>query len=367
MGKRNEYFPETVTHPGLTLEEKLDEMAMSQKEFALRTGKPEKTIVKVIAGESAVTPDMAVVFEKVLKIPAAFWLKRQYAFDEALARNKRKQDIASSLEWAKRFPYAAMAKKGWVTATRRLEEKAEYLLDYFGISNSQAWDKIYIEGKLKVAFRISLKHEKEPEAMSAWLRQGELDAGNVKVPDYNQKLFKKKLEAAKEIMKEHPDDFFSRLQGLCHEAGVKLVYTPCLPHAPMNGCTRWIGDTPLIQLSGRYKRNDIFWFTFFHEAGHIIKHGKKEIFLEMEGNNQHDPAKEAEADSFAEEYTFSQDQEQEVIESLPLTPAEIATFAREFNTHPALIVGRLARKQFLHSSYGYENGFFKDVNFGEMN
>lgn len=365
MGKRNEYFPETVTHPGLTLEEKLAELAMSQKEFAMRTGKPEKTIVKVIAGESAITPDMAVVFEKVLKIPASFWLKRQYAFDEALARNKRKQDIAASLEWAKRFPYADMAKKGWVTATRKLEEKAENLLDFFGISSSNAWDNIYIEGKLKVAFRLSLKHTKEPEAISAWLRQGELQAAQVQVTDYDPKQFKKKLDKVKSLMAEHPDDFFTQLQALCHKAGVKVVYTPCLPHAPMNGCTRWLGDTPLIQLSGRHKRNDIFWFTFFHEAGHILKHGKKEIFLEEEGNNRHDTEKEAEADRFAVEHTFTEAEEQQVIEALPLLPDDIKKFAKKFNTHPAIIVGRLARKGYYHDSFGFKNEFYKEVNFSD--
>jgi Zn-dependent peptidase ImmA (M78 family) len=168
-------------------------------------------------------------------------------------------------------------------------------------------------------------------------------------------------------MAEHPDDFFTRLQALCHEAGVKVVYTPCLPHAPMNGCTRWLGDTPLIQLSGRHKRNDIFWFTFFHEAGHILKHGKKEIFLEEEGNNRHDKEKEAEADRFAVEHTFTEAEEQQVIEALPLLPVDIEKFAKKFNTHPAIIVGRLARKGYYHDSFGFQNEFYKEVNFSNLN
>src|SRR5206468_385214 len=58
-----------------------------------------------------------------------------------------------------------------------------------------------------------------------------------------------------------------------------------------------VDERALIQLSLRYKRNDVLWFTFFHEAGHILLHGKKELFVESDarGTNQ----KEREADVFS--------------------------------------------------------------------
>ena len=100
MTTRNEYIPQTVTHPGVTLKEKLEELGMSQKEFAVRTTKPEQTIVKVINGESSLTPDMAVQFESVLGIPANFWLKRQQNYDEAVARAKRRDVLVAGVDWA---------------------------------------------------------------------------------------------------------------------------------------------------------------------------------------------------------------------------------------------------------------------------
>ena len=74
MTTRNEYIPQSYSHPGETLAEKLDELGMGTKEFSIRTGKPEKTIIAVMKGESSITPDMAVQFENVLRIPANFWL-----------------------------------------------------------------------------------------------------------------------------------------------------------------------------------------------------------------------------------------------------------------------------------------------------
>ncbi len=99
MSTTNEYFPETVTHPGFTLNEKLEEIGMSKKEFAVRTEKPEQTIIKIIKGNSSITPDMSIQFENVLKIPANFWLKKQYRYDEIVSRNKRQ----SAIEEAKGF------------------------------------------------------------------------------------------------------------------------------------------------------------------------------------------------------------------------------------------------------------------------
>ncbi len=155
-------------------------------------------------------------------------------------------------------------------------------------------------------------------------------------------------------MANQPPDFFQILQGICSEAGVKVVFTPCLPKAPINGSSRWIGDTPLIQLSARYKQNDRFWFTFFHEVGHILKHGKKYISLENIDFKDAEADKEMEADLFAEGWTFSKEQEKEVLTNSTLTEEDIIRFAEKFNTHPAIIIGRFHHKGILPYSIGRE-------------
>ncbi len=86
--KKNEYLPETVSHPGLTLIEKLKELGMGNKEFSVRVSKPEKTITAVTKGDSSITAEMAVKFEDVLKIPASYWLSRQRRFNEYQAIHK---------------------------------------------------------------------------------------------------------------------------------------------------------------------------------------------------------------------------------------------------------------------------------------
>jgi HTH-type transcriptional regulator/antitoxin HigA len=334
-------------------------MGMGPKEFAVRTGKPEKTITAVLKGESSVTPDMAVQFENVLKIPAQFWLNKQRNFDEHIAREKRAEVIIQAIEWAKSFPVKDMISKGWIPSLTNWEQKAGALLSFFGISTHAAWEDYYFKQQLKVAFRISLAHTKEPYAISAWLRKGELQAAELQAEDYSDKLFKNALSGIKSIMANHPSDFLPKLQAICCKAGVKVVFTPNINKAPINGSTRWINDTPLIQLSGRHKRNDGFWFTFFHEAGHILLHGKKDIFLEEIDYSEKDKQKEKEANEFAIKWTLSIEEQQEIIKTAPLTEEKIKRFAKKFNTHPAIIIGRLQHEGLVPYSIGRR--FFEPI------
>ena len=348
----NQYTPDVVFHPATTLNEKLEEMGMSRKEFALRTGKPEKTIIAVLKEESSLTPEMAILFENVTQIPAKFWINKQARYNEYIARTKQEEVITDAVEWTKEFPYAEMAKHKWVPPTRKIEVKTINMLNYFGVASHYAGEKLYIETELKVAAYTSLKQTHQPHAISAWLRQGELQAKQIETPVFDVKKLKSNIPQMRQLMVKQPVNFFEHLQQLCLEAGVILLFTPKLPRVPLSGSTRWLNNTPLIQLTARYKRNDNFWFTFFHELGHIILHGKKYISLENVDFTDADPIKEEEAHQFAIKHTFTKEQEKEILQNQTITEQNIIDYADKFNTHPALIIGRLQHNGYIHYSVG---------------
>jgi len=298
----HQYFPQSRPHPGETLLEKLEEMKMGPKEFALRSGKPEKTIIAVLKGESSITADMAVQFENITRIPAHFWMNHQRGYDEFIARKKREAVIRQATPWAKQFPLEDMMQKGWLPQVKTLKQKTMEMLSFFGFSNHKAWEEYYFKQQLKVAFRISLAQTKDPFAISAWLRQGEIQAAELLSNEYSEKKFKEALPRLKSMMENLPPDYINQLQSICLEAGVKVVFTPFLPNAPINGSTRWLNSTPLIQLTDESTQSDHFWFTFFHEAGHILLHGKKDVFLENLEYSDKDNQKENEADEFARKW-----------------------------------------------------------------
>lgn len=359
----NQYFPESVTHPGEILLEALEERNLGSKEFAVKTGKPEKTISAVLNGESSITPDMAVLFEQVLKIPANFWLEAQRNFDEYIAKVSYQQTLVDAENWARSFPYAKMANFGWVPKTAKITEKVIHLFSFFEVANVKAWEDYYINQKLQVAFRISLKDQENATAIASWLRQGELQAAQLSVPPFDKKKLKEILPELKKIMAIQPDDFFIQLQNVCAQAGVKVVHTPCLPKTAIHGSTRWVNGVPLIQLSGRYRRNDIFWFTFFHEVGHILLHGKKYISLEnidyMGENEQY----EEEANEFAANIILSDKEEAEICSNEQLDSDLIKMYAKKFGTHPASIIGRLQHNKIIQYGQGME--FFQSIDLCE--
>lgn len=361
MATINQYYPESVTHPSEFLIEILEEQQMGAKEFAVKTGKPEKTISAVLKGKSAITPEMAILFEQVLKVPAHFWIESQKNYDEYKARLDYQESIESAKEWVKTFPYAKMASFGWVEKTRKIEDKVINIFNYFGVASQKGFEDYYFHQKTQVAFRISLKNQENALAIASWLRQGELQAQNSDTSIYSTTQLKKTLPRIKELMVKQPNNFFSELQSICAIAGVKVVYTPCLPKAPIHGSTRWIGNSPLIQLSGRYKRNDIFWFTFFHEIGHILLHGKKYISIEnieIEGEVKE---YELEADEFAANWLLSKEQETEILSNTELYEKDIIMYAKKFDTHPACIIGRLQHLKKI--DFGIGNDFFEPIEF----
>ena len=361
MATINQYYPESVTHPGEILLETLEERDLGAKEFAIRTGKPEKTITAVLKGESAITPDMAILFEQVLKIPAHFWMEAQRNFDEYQARLNYQNAIDEATEWAQSFPYAKMANFNWVPKTVKLREKVIHLFEYFEIASLKAWNDFYLNQKLQVAFRISLKDQENATAIASWLRQGEIQSKNLKAPEYDKAKFKALLPKIKGIMAVHPEDFFAQLQTICLTAGVKVVHTPCLPNTAIHGSTRWINDVPLIQLSGRYKRNDIFWFTFFHEVGHILLHGKKYISIENVVYSGENEDYEKEADEFASNLILTEAQVDEIWSTPNLMEEDILTYAKKFTTHPACIIGRLQYLGYIR--FGLGSHLFEPINF----
>ena len=300
----NQYTPDIFLHPATTLNEKLEEMGMSRKEFALRTGKPEKTIIAVLKEESSLTPEMAILFENVTKIPAGFWIKKQARYNEYIARKKNKKTLLEASKWVKKFPYNEMTKYNWVPPAKKIEEKSRNMLSFFGIASHRAWENLYEKSELKVAAYTSLKHIQNAHAISAWLRQGELQSKQINAPAFNNKKLKKNIPQMHKLMIEQPDNFIEELQQLCIHAGVKLLFTPKLHKVPLSGSTRWINTTPLIQLTEGFKNSDRFWFTFFHELGHIILHGKKYISIENVNFAAIDMVKEEEANQFAIKHTY---------------------------------------------------------------
>lgn len=294
-------------HPGNILGEKLQEMDMSVKEFASRAEKSEKYILDVIAEKSSISPDLAIAIEFVTGMEASVILKWQRDYDEELARYEMQSRIKSSnKEWLNSMPVTEMVKNGWIKAQTTADKEYEELLRFFGVVSQGAWEDYYFKRKLKVAFRISLETTTNPRALSAWLRRGEIQANDIYLDnEYSPAKLKAVLEDISLILTHPSNDVMTILKDTLASVGVKLVYTEPLSSISIKGATRWIGGHPCIQLLNTVEVYEDYAYTVLHEIGHILLHGKKDVFLEETGYASNTPShdeKEAEADTFAKKW-----------------------------------------------------------------
>lgn len=203
---------------------------------------------------------------------------------------------------------------------------------------------------LAVAYRQHRYDEISPETLSVWLRQGEVEASSIPCEPFDRSRFRHALDEIRKLTTAHPDVFVPVMQGLCAKAGVAVIFVPSLAKTAVSGATRWIApNKALIQLSLRYKTDNHLWFTFFHEAGHILLHGKKEFFLE--GLNGLNPEKENEANEFSENELIPRKTLLTFAQKHRLTKENIKKFAVEIEISPGIVVGQLHHKKLLPSSH----------------
>lgn len=352
-----------LSPPGDTIQEHIDFIGMNQAELAERMGRPKEKINDVIKGREPVTTATAFQLEKVLGIPASFWLNREKTYRKELYELKQQEDHEKENDWLNAFPINEMRKYGWLPDTKEKHVLVDSLLKFFSVASPEEWERIYVAEEVSVAFRVSLAHTQSPHAISAWLRIGELQAKDLKIEPFDKGKFRKTLAKIKELAFLMPANFAGQLQDICAGCGVAVIYTPKLPKAPISGATRWFHNKPIIQLSGRFNTNDHFWFTFFHEAAHIILHGKKDIFLENVAGTFMDQEKEEEANNFAAKILLTETQLTEIRSAAPLNAEVVQAFATKFRTPAGVIIGRLQHLKLIPFSIG--NSFREKIDLFE--
>lgn len=343
----NTYLPDSVSPPGETLLETLEALGMSQADLAERTGRPRKTINEIIKGKAAITAETALQLERVLGVPASFWINRERQYQESLARLEEDDRLFADKEWLRCFPIGDMARWGWIVQHKDPVQQLRELLNFFGVASPRQWQSVWATAC--ISFRKSAAFECSVEPLTAWLRRGELEARSIETSPYNADCFRGILAEARKLTAEPPEKFQPELSRLCSGAGVAVVLIPEIPKIRASGATRWISPAKaLIQLSLRYKTDDQLWFTFFHEAGHILLHGKRDVYIEgINSSNSH----EEEANRFASDFLIPRISLQDFMRKGNRSKRAIEGFAEQLGIAPGIVVGRLQHEKYIPLSH----------------
>jgi addiction module HigA family antidote len=348
---QNQYKPDLVSPPGETLQETLEAMGMSQAELAQRTGRPKKTINEIIKGKAAISPETALQLERVLGVPATFWNSRERHYREDLARVAEQERLKEQVAWLTKIPVKAMSKMGWIKLEKDQVQQLLEVLNFFGVASPQELETFWERQAVK--FRMSPSVALNHWAALTWLRKGEMEAKLVKCSPYNPQTFKQALQQIRSLTTEDPDIFYPRMVSLCADAGVALVFIPEIPSLRVSGATRWLTPAKaMIQLNLRYKTDDHLWFTFFHEAGHILKHDKRLTFIEEipDGGRPLELSAgdlEEEANRFAANFLIPAESYRRLVKKRTFSKEAVKLFAQETGVAPGIVVGRLQHDSLL--------------------
>jgi HTH-type transcriptional regulator/antitoxin HigA len=327
------FMPTVAIPPGKTIRENMKYLGMNQKELALRLGITTKHLSNVINGNDPITYETALKLETVLGPKAQFWMNLETNYQLTKARLKREADLEADLEILKGVPYKSMSDFGWVPATDNRQERINNLRGFFGVASLKAVPK---------TMNAMLRKHKQIKGISdlgvmAWLRKAEIDGLVVKVKKFNRTKLKKYIPKFRELTLKSPEEFLPKVQKLCAECGVALVLVPSLPKTYICGATFWRRDNPILALSVRGKRADIFWFTFFHELAHLINHYRKISCVSYEDNGYED-----EADEKAGGYLIPDGQYRKFIREFDYQDKSvIRKYAYSIGIAPCILVGRL--------------------------
>lgn len=331
--KKFSYEPDYAIAPGETLKETIESLNMTQKELAIRTGLTEQTIIRIFKGEQPITYETANKLELVTGVPARFWNNLESNYREQLAKIEEKAKLEKEIKWLDTIEYKELIK-------RKIIEKSEdkYLIlkqvfTFFGVSSVDAWKNIW--KKPEVAAKRSHAFETNQGAASIWIRIGEIEANKINCEPFNREKFKDALIKIRRLTTENIETSIPKMQKLCSASGVALVLVPEMKKVPWSGASKWLNsEKALIILNLRGKSEDKFWFSFFHEAGHILNDNKTRLYI---ADNSDNPVEEK-ANKFAADFLIPEKFNKDI--KTYTQKVQVQCLANELGVSPGIVVGR---------------------------
>ena len=319
---------------------------MALSEFCNHVGLTYTQGRELLSGTLELNENIATQLEEVFGCSKHFWVTREAQYREDLVREiERSREKA--FQWMNSLPLRDMVRRRWISPHLKGEKKLEACLNYFGVNSYVSWKNKY-EGLMhSVAFRTSNTYDSEPESVISWLRQAELQVEKEDGGRWDRDQFALSIQKAKELtLVKDPRDFLPSLRELLMPCGVSIAVSPVPSRCRTSGAVFFVSnDHAVILLSFRYLSDDQFWFTFFHECGHLLLHSDKGLFLE---GNFATGIEENEANEFASTFLIPIEFEQELCRLTSKNVRGIYRFARKLGISPGIVVGQLQHRGIVH-------------------
>lgn len=337
MLEARSFTPEWAAAPGLTIQHALAERGRDASELSLLLHRPPSFVADLLVGRQEIDAELAEALARVVGSTSRFWMAREREYRSSLSRvvaNNR-----ALMDWVSVLPVKEMTRLGWIQHSTGPACIAE-CLQFFGVSSQEKWRERYEVAVISASYRTSQSFDNETPAVAAWLRRGEIEASLIKCSPWNADLLRKQIPYLRALTRSKaPSQFFPLLQSTCADAGVAVVVVPAPKGCRASGVARFVSPVrALLQLSQRYGTDDQFWFTFFHELGHLLLHAHTRMFIDEpeRGTSQ----EEREANEFASDVLLPRPL-REKLSLLPARYRDLLRFAKTAGVSPGIVVGQM--------------------------
>lgn len=334
-----------IIHPGETIADVLEERGLTQVELAARTGVTPAYISNVISGKKNISANFAMSLEYALGVPKSFWLNLQANYDAELLEYNEEHTIT---EEEKNVRKKLLEIIKYLRETAKIPEKQSIndnilsLRNIFQVSNLCNLKDLVPSG----AFRLATNTAVDPYVLGAWLRICQMGAKSICENQFDVDKVDALIIELKDIMTNDNCDLQTELASVMMKYGIDFSVVHNFRGAPVHGyiCQQSENCYQMaLTIRGAYA--DIFWFSLFHELGHIVNGdiSKSQKFIDiMEGNQTN---KEIEADNFATNALIDARDYMRFIAIEDYSIGSIKRFARTQNVMPYIVIGRLQKEE----------------------
>ena len=277
-----DFQPDWVSAPHETIKALLAKRGMSTQRFLDLSGCDADEFDALMRAEISIDEAWSDILQKVLGVRSGFWIRLQQQFETERSALMSENLPQTEKDFVSSLPLTSMKKFGWIDFGNNFESKLMAALAFFGVESVGQYNQLFGTTLSAVAFREASTHRSKPAAIVAWLKRAEADGLGSVCDPWNKGGFENSLSEIRALTRiKDPKTFVPRLKAICARSGVAFSLVPPPDGCRASGATKFIpGEKALIVMSLRYKSDDQFWFTFFHEAAHLLLHSENALFLE---------------------------------------------------------------------------------------
>lgn len=348
--EKGNFVPDWFSKPGDSLRALMLRRGFAADDVAQHLRGGMNTLRGLLDGTGVIDETHARALADNLGGTASFWMRRQSNYEAALEQAVDRAVVTEADDWLL-LPVPGEQARGRMTKEKRRAE-VRRRLTFFNIGTMNAWNARYGRICSDTLFRKSQAFPSNDGAVLMWLRSGELGAELISTRPWNAGNLHDRLEEIRKLSKiKRPESFLPKLKVLCAEAGVAIVAKRAPQGCPASGACRMVApDMAMILLSFRGLSDDKFWFTVFHEMGHLILHQAK-TFVDADMEELDDS--EREANEFASRCIIPKKRFDE-FEQLRIAKDAILRFSVSIGIGPGLTVGQMQHRNIIrHDQMNY--------------